>query len=161
MNKKLFISIVICIICILMFSTICSLNAEAAVILKKPGDLDSNGKITKSEITTIARRIRTKYYDTHKNEISRADAYQDGKIDIADIDILVKYYNKQINSLPYLPKMGDVNLDGNVDSKDSALLAKYVRNNKYYKDGTKILSEAGEANADVYKDGNIKRVGIL
>lgn len=156
MRKKMFFCLILLLVLVLLTCTKVDANSET------PGDINLDGSITSKDITLLSGYLRRKTQLSEQAQ-KNADVYVDGKIDRADLDILLKYHNYtehnnnkyNITSLPYTPKIGDVNLDGTINKNDVLMLLDYIDNNGYNKDGTKIISEAGISNADTFIDEKI------
>ncbi|MDE6435767.1 MAG: GBS Bsp-like repeat-containing protein [Lachnospiraceae bacterium] len=111
------------------------------------GDLDKNGEVTVTDMSTINRAVAGKI-KLSEEEKKRADVNGDGMLTEKDSQLVTDYVLKKIHKFPVEIYFGDVNMDGEVNILDSSLISLAIA-------GNAELSVEAKRRADVNGDGKI------
>lgn len=120
------------------------LSVDAKTANYKRGDINLDGSIDAQDIKLLNKYLK-KQVNLTTVQLNVADFNGNGIIDINDLNELQSYLNDSTSSTNVV---GDINLDGTVDSNDVIILSKYV-------DGEIKLNQEQLKYADIDSDGVI------
>lgn len=116
------------------------------------GDINKDGEINSLDVLQILRAAKG-IYTLDEMDTIIADVNIDGIVNEFDAIIVLKHILgiKEFDTLPIISaKSGDVDCNGRVNSKDRAILSRYLEGWEGYE-----LNEIQKLNADVNLDGNV------